>query len=171
MPDTGLAEAAAVADRIRTAVDRDVFHENRDTGRVTVSVGVATQQGPGVSFKGLFKAADAALYTLRRNAAGTASSSRRRSASRAGGLKVPWARADRACLRQAGAASAIGSRSQEQASPAVISSSARSTISSTSVAPVCSRASDLGDLAGFQPCERVRRDHGNPPPADSGANG
>ena len=62
MPETGLPAASAVADRIRSLVDRDVFHGDRESGNVTVSVGVAAHQGDGVSFKKLFKAADEALY-------------------------------------------------------------------------------------------------------------
>ena len=62
LPSTGIAAASAIADRIRSLVDLDVFHQDRDAGRVTVSIGVAAQQGEGVSFRGLFKAADEALY-------------------------------------------------------------------------------------------------------------
>ncbi|MEF2551549.1 diguanylate cyclase [Aurantimonas sp. A2-1-M11] len=62
MADTTLAAAAHTAERIRSAVDADVFHRDRETGNVTVSVGVATQQGEDLSFKRLFKAADEALF-------------------------------------------------------------------------------------------------------------
>ena len=62
MPDTGVAEAAVIADRIRSIVDGEVFHAHRDKTNVTVSIGVATRQGNAVSFKDLFKVADDALY-------------------------------------------------------------------------------------------------------------
>ncbi|SKA38994.1 GGDEF domain-containing protein [Consotaella salsifontis] len=62
MPRTGLTTASVIADRIRAVVDQEVFHGDRDSGKVTVSVGVATHQGAGVSFKSLFKDADEALY-------------------------------------------------------------------------------------------------------------
>jgi len=62
MPDTSVAAAVQVADRIRSGVDDEVFHGDRDTGNVTVSVGVASQAGDDLSFKRLFKAADEALF-------------------------------------------------------------------------------------------------------------
>ena len=62
MPATGVAAASVIADRIRSVVDWDVFHGGRDTGNVTVSIGMATHQGSVVSFRTLFKAADDALF-------------------------------------------------------------------------------------------------------------
>ncbi|MEX6509244.1 diguanylate cyclase [Jiella sp. M17.18] len=65
MPETGAAAASVVAERVRRLVDFEVFHGDRGTGNVTVSIGVASDQGPAVSFKRLFKAADEALYVAK----------------------------------------------------------------------------------------------------------
>ena len=68
LPDTDLAGASALAERIRAAVEeRNVFHPA--TGRaVTVSVGVATASGRDDGQPSqLVRAADAALYRAKRD--------------------------------------------------------------------------------------------------------
>ncbi|MCD1643542.1 diguanylate cyclase [Aurantimonas coralicida] len=62
MADATPAAALQTAERIRLSVDDKVFHGDQENGNVTVSVGVATQEGEDLSFKRLFKAADEALF-------------------------------------------------------------------------------------------------------------
>ena len=66
MPNTSREIAAIVAERIRSVVDTDVFHLDRDSANVTVSIGVATGQEPALTFKALFKHADEALFVAKR---------------------------------------------------------------------------------------------------------
>ena len=62
MADATPEAALQTAERIRLAVDDKVFHGDQESGNVTVSVGIATQEGEDLSFKRLFKAADEALF-------------------------------------------------------------------------------------------------------------
>lgn len=62
LPDTRQEEALAVAERIRLAVKATVYHMHPGVLSVTVSVGIATCSGDGLSFRELFSAADGALY-------------------------------------------------------------------------------------------------------------
>ncbi|MBP0439138.1 GGDEF domain-containing protein [Tianweitania sediminis] len=62
LPQTGLSEAAVLAERIRAYVADSVFYGDTESGRVTVSIGVAMHQGSGITMQRLFKAADEALY-------------------------------------------------------------------------------------------------------------
>ena len=66
MPNTSREIAAIVAERIRSVVDTEVFHLDRDSANVTVSIGVATGQEPALTFKALFKHADEALFVAKR---------------------------------------------------------------------------------------------------------
>jgi two-component system cell cycle response regulator len=64
MPETDLANAAAVAERLRAAVAKDAFTV-RSSGEglaVTISVGVAATTAGGDHRDRLLKRADAALY-------------------------------------------------------------------------------------------------------------
>jgi diguanylate cyclase (GGDEF)-like protein len=61
LPGVDLAHGAGVAERLREAVE-----EERRTGlQLTVSLGVAAATGDAVEFRGLFEAADSALYTAK----------------------------------------------------------------------------------------------------------
>ena len=61
MPDTSDDFAVESAERIRRAIDADVFHLSRDIANVTVSIGVATTC-ENHDFEELFVEADSALY-------------------------------------------------------------------------------------------------------------
>ncbi|WP_416186647.1 GGDEF domain-containing protein [Fulvimarina sp. 2208YS6-2-32] len=61
LPALDVARASAVAERIRTTIDENVFHFSKIVGNVTVSIGVAVGE-PAVTFVELFNAADQALY-------------------------------------------------------------------------------------------------------------
>lgn len=66
LPNTGLADAFTVAERVRTAVpDTHVFYEGNELSR-TVSVGVASVL-LGDDFESVVKRADGALYLSKRN--------------------------------------------------------------------------------------------------------
>ncbi|MEH6718448.1 MAG: diguanylate cyclase [Aurantimonas endophytica] len=62
LPDTRQEEALTVAERIRLAVNAKVHPMRPGVLSVTVSVGIATRSGDGLSFPELFSAADGALY-------------------------------------------------------------------------------------------------------------
>ena len=68
MPDTEPFAAQRVAERIRASFERKPFAIERGgrTIRVTISIGVATAYGKGISADALFKQADAALYEAKR---------------------------------------------------------------------------------------------------------
>jgi diguanylate cyclase (GGDEF)-like protein len=61
LPETGLADAREVAERMRGAVECCVMNAGLDTFRVTVSIGVA-QLREGESFEALMARADLLLY-------------------------------------------------------------------------------------------------------------
>lgn len=64
LPQTGLAEARAIADRIRHHVETTAFPygETQPLGRVTISVGVSTFSENVDTYKKIIAAADSALY-------------------------------------------------------------------------------------------------------------
>lgn len=67
LPDTPVGRAAAAADRIRAEVEAASFEAGEPAVRVTVSIGVATSQSPGLQAgSALWKAADDALYRAKR---------------------------------------------------------------------------------------------------------
>ena len=67
MPDTDLARAMQVGERLRACVAADTFQVNADTKlRVTASVGIATLERRDDTPESLFKRADKALYAAKR---------------------------------------------------------------------------------------------------------
>lgn len=62
LPETGLKEASAVAERLRQAVSGMGLAPNGEPLPVTVSLGVVQSQEPGESLESLLKRADTALY-------------------------------------------------------------------------------------------------------------
>ncbi len=67
MPDTDLARAVQVGERLRACVAADPFQVNADTLlRVTASVGIATLECHADTPETLFKRADKALYAAKR---------------------------------------------------------------------------------------------------------
>jgi diguanylate cyclase (GGDEF)-like protein len=70
LPDTSLAEAMGVAERMRRSVESNVFElpGNGGNAAVTISAGVASVAlGPDADTDGLLHAADAALYRAKRD--------------------------------------------------------------------------------------------------------
>ena len=67
MPDTDLARAIQVGERLRACIAADTFQVNADTMlRVTASVGIATLESREDTPETLFKRADNALYAAKR---------------------------------------------------------------------------------------------------------
>lgn len=66
LPDTGLVEAATVAERLRLQVDRMVVAYRGQSVRVFASLGVASSEGCGLSWRRLMEQSDAALYRAKR---------------------------------------------------------------------------------------------------------
>jgi two-component system, cell cycle response regulator len=67
MPDTEIARAYQVGERLRACIAAEPFQINTATHlRVTASVGLATLEGPGDTPETLFKRADQALYAAKR---------------------------------------------------------------------------------------------------------
>jgi len=67
MPDTDLARALQVGERLRSCIAAEPFHLNSDTQlRVTASVGIATLESREDTPETLFKRADTALYAAKR---------------------------------------------------------------------------------------------------------
>jgi diguanylate cyclase (GGDEF)-like protein len=70
LPDTNLSCAGKIAERLRTALDRNIEHDtpqvNQNTARYTVSIGIAELR-QGESFPGLLRRADAALYKAKQS--------------------------------------------------------------------------------------------------------
>lgn len=62
MPGTCSDLAMEAAERIREAVDQEVFVGSREAWNVTVSIGAVSAKGPDIDFGSMFKAADEALY-------------------------------------------------------------------------------------------------------------
>jgi diguanylate cyclase (GGDEF)-like protein len=70
LPDTTSDGAATLAERIREAIeDRNIWHPGAGSGRLTVSVGVATRAAVDEQMEpaSLVRAADAALYQAKRD--------------------------------------------------------------------------------------------------------
>jgi two-component system cell cycle response regulator len=67
MPDTDVAIAMVVAERVRRRIERDAFFVNNGTASigVTVSIGAASLSGGSESLQSLLKRADQALYTAK----------------------------------------------------------------------------------------------------------
>jgi diguanylate cyclase (GGDEF)-like protein len=64
--ETDAEGAFLLAERIRTELEKTVFHAGGEELRCTCSIGVATFPLAGESWEELFKAADEALYTSKR---------------------------------------------------------------------------------------------------------
>jgi two-component system cell cycle response regulator len=64
MPDTDMAIAAVVAERVRRKIERDLFiiHDGERSIPVTVSIGAASLSGTDESLPSLLRRADKALY-------------------------------------------------------------------------------------------------------------
>src|SRR4029079_15185600 len=76
-PNTNEAQAAVCAERLRSAVERNLIRSGTFDGGVTISLGVAQRTNEMTSFDALLKAADDAVYnakTLGRNRHMSASS-------------------------------------------------------------------------------------------------
>ena len=69
LPDTDPGGAAILAERIRAAVEeRNIWHPSAESGRLTISIGVATMVGrEDADGSALVKAADGALYRSKRD--------------------------------------------------------------------------------------------------------
>jgi diguanylate cyclase (GGDEF)-like protein len=66
LPDTGLVEAAVVAERIRLRVDELSVSYRGEMVRVNASLGVASSEACGLSLQCLMEKSDAALYRAKR---------------------------------------------------------------------------------------------------------
>ena len=67
MPDTDVARAYQVGERLRACVAADNFPISEDQSvRVTASVGIGTLERPDDTPETIFKRADNALYTAKR---------------------------------------------------------------------------------------------------------
>lgn len=66
LPDTGLAEALVVTERMRSRVEALVLEYRGQTVRVRASMGVASSESCGLSWKNLIEQSDAALYRAKR---------------------------------------------------------------------------------------------------------
>lgn len=66
LPDTGLVEAATVAERLRLQVDLMAVSYRGQAVRVFASLGVASSEGCGLSWQRLMEQSDAALYRAKR---------------------------------------------------------------------------------------------------------
>lgn len=66
LPDTGLTEAATVAERLRLQVDRLMCPYRGQTVRVFASLGVASSEECGLSWQRLMEQSDGALYEAKR---------------------------------------------------------------------------------------------------------
>jgi two-component system, cell cycle response regulator len=69
MPDTGMAIATVVAERVRRRIERDAFLVGGGEGAisVTVSIGAASLGGPEETLSSLLKRADKALYRAKKD--------------------------------------------------------------------------------------------------------
>jgi len=75
LPDTRLAEALQVAERIRKAVEGATFEAYDETIRITLSMGVGSYPEDGEEPMGLIEAADGALYHAKQSGRNRVSSS------------------------------------------------------------------------------------------------
>ncbi|HQO29418.1 MAG TPA: diguanylate cyclase [Accumulibacter sp.] len=67
LPNASLQMAARIAERFRHLVEHHAFHWENQTIPVSMSVGVALAKATGNNFGALVEAADAALYTAKKN--------------------------------------------------------------------------------------------------------
>ncbi|HMW16992.1 MAG TPA: diguanylate cyclase [Accumulibacter sp.] len=67
LPNASLPVAEQIAERFRTMVEGHVFRWEKRVIPVRISVGVAMAKAQGNDFQGLIEAADAALYTAKKN--------------------------------------------------------------------------------------------------------
>lgn len=67
LPDTEVAEAIGIAERIRGSVAQIAVEAGRAWASATVSIGVATSERSGASLEVLYAAADAAAYQAKAN--------------------------------------------------------------------------------------------------------
>ncbi len=66
LPDTGLAEAMNVAERMRLQVDGLMLRYREETVTIGTSMGVASSESCGLSWQNLLERSDAALYQAKR---------------------------------------------------------------------------------------------------------
>ena len=66
LPDTDLAEAMTVAERLRTEVEEMAVRYRGETMRVRASLGVASSEQCGLAWESLMEHSDAALYEAKR---------------------------------------------------------------------------------------------------------
>jgi diguanylate cyclase (GGDEF)-like protein len=66
LPDTGLAEAVVVAERLRSQVDELILQYRGHTVRVFASLGVTSSEACGLSWQLLVERSDEALYQAKR---------------------------------------------------------------------------------------------------------
>ena len=67
LPETGLEDAARLAERLRAAVDKSATDDAHPLPRITISVGVAQAGSDVASVRQLMKCADEALYRAKRD--------------------------------------------------------------------------------------------------------
>ncbi len=68
MPGSGAADAAAAAERLRSAIEQLGFQPDQGARvRLTVSIGTAASEGRAITPEALLRAADDALYVAKRN--------------------------------------------------------------------------------------------------------
>ncbi|RYF43185.1 MAG: GGDEF domain-containing protein, partial [Cytophagaceae bacterium] len=67
MEETGVQGACCIAERIRKAVEKEIFHDDRGVFRATLSLGVAAFPLHGATKERLIACADQALYQAKRS--------------------------------------------------------------------------------------------------------
>ena len=67
LPDTALAEALTVAERLRTEVQELAIRYKSETMRIRASLGVVSSEQCGLEWESLMDHSDAALYEAKRN--------------------------------------------------------------------------------------------------------
>ncbi len=67
LPDTALAEALTVAERLRTEVEELAIRYKSETMRIRASLGVVSSEQCGLEWESLMDHSDAALYEAKRN--------------------------------------------------------------------------------------------------------
>lgn len=66
LPDTGLSEAATVAERLRSQIDEMILQYRGQSVRVFASLGVSSSEECGLSWQKLLEQSDVALYQAKR---------------------------------------------------------------------------------------------------------
>src|SRR6185503_1940296 len=66
LPDTGLTEAATVAERLRSQIDEMILQYRGQSVRVFASLGVSSSEECGLSWQKLLEQSDIALYRAKR---------------------------------------------------------------------------------------------------------